>query len=109
VQRSLHKTDKEIVMFAKPRPEQNRVGGRRGIQRWLAIPGLLAMWLLLTTAPLFAANPPPVQVFYIPAPEDQGFTALKTIFPGMVGYPEVKEPIISYTSISVITEGTILY
>src|SRR5687767_6413526 len=75
---------KEIVMFAKTRPEQHRACGHRSPRLWLAIPGLLVLWLLLTTTPLFAANPPPVQIFYIPAPEDDGFSALKGIFPGPV-------------------------
>ncbi len=95
-------------MFAKPRPEQSRACRGRSSQRWLAIPGLLALWLLLTTTPLFAANPPPVQIFYIPAPEDDGFNALQGIFPGNVPLP-ITEPIISFTSISVIADGTILY
>jgi uncharacterized repeat protein (TIGR01451 family) len=108
--KGLHKTDKEIVMFAKPRPEQEFVCGRRGPRRWLAIPGLLALWLLLTTTPLFAANPPPVQIFYIPAPEDDGFNALKGIYPtAPIPPPNITEPIVSFTSISVIANGTIIY
>ena len=95
-------------MFAKPRPEQTFACERSGPRRWLAIPGLLALWLLLTTTPLFAANPPPVQIFYVPAPEDDAFNALKGIFPGNVPFA-ITEPIVSFTSISVIAEGTIVY
>ena len=95
-------------MFAKPRPKQARACMHRDPQRWLAIPGLLALWLLLTTTPLFAANPPPVQIFYIPAPEDDGFAALDGIFPGSVPFP-ITEPMVSFTSISVIAEGTLIY
>jgi uncharacterized repeat protein (TIGR01451 family) len=95
-------------MFAKPRSEQIFVCGRRSPQRWLAIPGLLVLWLLLTTTPLFAANPPPVQIFYLPAPEDDGFNALKSIFPSDFPFP-ISEPIVSFTSISVINQGTIIY
>ena len=107
VHTGLHKTDKEIVMFAQPRSEQF-VCGRRSPRSWLTIPGLLALWLLLTTTPLFAANPPPVQIFYIPAPEDQVFTAMKGIYPGTLSSP-ILEPVVSFTSISVIAEGTIIY
>src|SRR5687768_4635556 len=97
-------------MFATPRPEQTQAYRRRSARRWIALPGLLALWLLLTTTPLFAANPPPVQIFYVPAPEDDVFTALKGIFPGPVpATPDIAEPIVTYVSISVIAEGTILY
>ena len=95
-------------MFAKPRPEQTFACGRRGFRRWLALPGMLALWLLLTSTPLFAANPPPVQIFYVPAPEDDAFAALQGIFPGSSPFP-ITEPMVSFTSISVIAEGTILY
>ncbi|MCC6458390.1 MAG: DUF11 domain-containing protein [Caldilineaceae bacterium] len=97
-------------MFAKPLPEQTQAYRRRSPRRWLALAGLPALWLLLTTTPLFAANPPPVQIFYVPAPEDDVFTALKGIFPGPVpNTPDIAEPIITYVSISVIAQGTILY
>jgi uncharacterized repeat protein (TIGR01451 family) len=112
VQNGLHKTDKEIVMFVNPRPQRAFACGRTR-HRWLAIPALLALWLLLSTlplfaVPLFAANPPPVQIFYIPAPEDDGFAALDGIFPGTVPFP-ITEPIVSFTSISVIAADTIIY
>lgn len=95
-------------MLAELRPARHRVGGHRSLWQWLALPGLLALWLLMTTAPLFAANPPPVQIFYVPAPEDDVFDALKGIFPGNSPFP-ITEPIINYISISVIADGTILY
>lgn len=95
-------------MFANPRPAQARACGRRSPHRWLAIPGWLALWLLLTTTPLFAANPPPVQIFYIPAPEDDGVAALDGIFPGSVPFP-ITEPMVSFTSLSLIAEETLIY
>lgn len=72
---------------------------------------LCAVW---GAKPLFAANPPPVQVFYIPVPEDQAHAAFQAIYPGndvcnLNGYPQVAEPTISYDSISVLASGTIIY
>jgi uncharacterized repeat protein (TIGR01451 family) len=95
-------------MFAKPRLDRSCVRGQRSSRQWLALPGLLALWLLLSTTPLFAANPPPVQIYYVPAPEDDVFVALQGIFPGNSPAP-ITEPIINYISLSVIAEKTILY
>jgi hypothetical protein len=63
---------------------------------------------------LFAANPPPpVQHFYVPLPEDQVYHALKSIYPSNQTCPafgeNVANPIITYISISVISDNTILY
>jgi hypothetical protein len=57
---------------------------------------------------LFAAPPPPVQHFYVPLPEDQVYHALKSIYPSNQTCPafgeNVANPIITYISISVISE-----
>lgn len=80
--------------------------------------GLIAAWLAFTanlfaTQTAFAANPPPVQHFYVPVPEDQVFAALKAIYPSNFTCPafgeNVANPIITYISISVISDNTILY
>ncbi len=60
----------------------------------------------------FAANPPPVQHYYVPLPEDQIYHALKTIYPSNQSCPaatNVANPINTYISISVISDGTIIY
>ena len=88
-------------MFAKLRLDRFDVRGQRSPRQWLALPALLAIWLLLSTAPLFAANPPPVQMYYVPVPEDDVFAALQGIFPGNSPDP-ITEPIFNYISISVI-------
>ena len=59
---------------------------------------------------LFAANPPPpVQHFYVPLPEDQVYHALKSIYPSNQTCPafgeNVANPIITYISISVISDN----
>ncbi len=69
---------------------------------------------LLACRVTFAANPPPVQVYYIPVPEDQALSALQTIYPDgnacpQTGAPHVQNPVASYVSISVISDNTILY
>ncbi|MBK8050932.1 MAG: DUF11 domain-containing protein [Anaerolineales bacterium] len=62
-----------------------------------------------------AANPPPVQIYYVPAPENQVFAALKGIYPGGApnlcnsAAPDVASPINTYISVSIIAAGTILY
>ena len=64
-------------------------------------------------AALQAANPPPVQHFYVPMPEDQIYHALKAIYPSSQTCPafgaDVANPINTYISISVISDNTILY
>lgn len=104
-------------MFADLHDVQPAQPLRGGIQRLLRSV-LLALGVLFASwwgaAPLFAANPPPVQVFYLPVPEDQAFTVFRSIFPGntacgLLGYPEVAEPTITYDSISILATGTIIY
>ena len=60
----------------------------------------------------FAANPPPVQHYYVPLPEDQIYQALKAIYPSNQTCPaaaNVANPINTYISISVISDSTIIY
>ena len=100
-------------MFAEARRYESRPGGLRF--RLPCAAALVVLWLALSASTLFAANPPPVQVFYVPAPEDQVFDALSGIFPGAAtcGLPDfvedVTEPVINYISISIIAEDTIVY
>ncbi len=62
---------------------------------------------------LLATNPPPIQTFYVPLPEDQVFDALTAIFPGQDACnrdaPEVQNPINTYLSIAAIADSTIIY
>jgi len=78
------------------------------------------MWwvatLLLTVCfyqPAWAANPPPVQIFYVPFPEDQVFDALEDIYPGAascpVDSPDVTDQINSYVSIAAVADNTVIY
>lgn len=100
-------------MFADARPNTSRVGGLR--DRWRSAVLLAVCWLALSASPLFAANPPPVQVFYVPGPEDQVYTALSTIWPGVAACNlpdsliDPAQPIINHISISAIAEGTVIY
>ncbi|MBX3011905.1 MAG: DUF11 domain-containing protein [Caldilineaceae bacterium] len=71
---------------------------------------------LLTTLAVYgsaqAVNPPPVQHYYVPLPEDQIYHALKAIYPSSQSCPaaaDVANPIHTYISISVIADNTILY
>lgn len=100
-------------MSADVQPAQQRKAFVRLRHSFLLALGFLvcSVW---SATPLFAANPPPVQVFYIPVPEDQANAAFEGIYPGnaaceLTGYPEVAEPTISYVSISVLAGGTIIY
>lgn len=74
-----------------------------------------AMLHLFVTTPLLAAPDPPVQVYYLPVPEDQVLESMRTLYPGPAACPEagnepeVSEPIISYGSVSVVVAGTIVY
>jgi uncharacterized repeat protein (TIGR01451 family) len=101
-------------MSATLRPTALRSANRLAVSRWLAFAALCAVWIGLAAKPVIAANPPPVQVFYVPIPEDQAFTSLAAMFPGnaacgVVGFAEVAEPITTYNSISILAEGTIIY
>lgn len=76
---------------------------------------LILSAILLAPAPLtLAANPPPVQIYYVPLPENQVFNALQSIFPGddvcnLIGAPNVQSPIATYISIATIADNTIIY
>ncbi len=101
-------------MLVNMRPTQIRRVRRRGAARWAALVVGCLVWLALAAKPATAANPPPVQVYYVPIPEDEAFTALAAIYPsnavcGFSGIGEVSEPIITYNSISVPAAGTIIY
>ncbi len=72
--------------------------------------------LLLLVQPLIAAiNPPPVQIFYVPVPENQVFAAFSGIYPGGAAdkcdsaAPDVGSPINTYISLSIFNTGTIIY
>ena len=76
---------------------------------------LLAL-LLGLAAPVAAAGAPPVQIFYIPMPEDQILAALRGVYPG--GAPalcnnnvasDVLEPVNTYVSVAAIANDTIIY
>lgn len=86
---------------------------------WRRLPGSTSFLPVLVLAAMIcspaakAALPPPVQVFYLPLPEDQVLSALRSIFPGkeacqsMHSY-EVQSPVTTYVSIAVIADGTLL-
>lgn len=77
--------------------------------------GLTVLLLLCLSgqSTAFAANPPPVQSYYIPLPENQVLDALTAIYPSgsecASPAANVSDPIRSYISISVISDNTILY
>jgi hypothetical protein len=55
-----------------------------------------------------AANPAPVQLFYMPFPEDQLLTGLQAIESGGSGNTPVS-PVTTYISIAAVANGTIIY
>jgi uncharacterized repeat protein (TIGR01451 family) len=67
--------------------------------------------LLAATVPLapaaLAANPPPVQTYYVPFPEDQVLDSLQTIKP--TGTTTPTDPIQTYISIAAIADNTYVY
>ncbi len=94
--------------------------GNHGCHRQSMATSLRAITVTLVTmltslgfySAAFAANPPPVQHYYVPLPEDQIYHALKAIYPSNQTCPtaaNVANPINTYISISVISEGTIIY
>ncbi|MBY0280140.1 hypothetical protein K2Z84_32810 [Candidatus Binatia bacterium] len=67
--------------------------------------------LLLATLPppeARAANPTPVQLFYVPFPEDQLLQGLQAIESGGSGSTPTN-PVTTYVSIAVVADGTVLY
>lgn len=90
-------------------PQPSMSGALRYLIMTLMIT-MLHLWLYST---VFAANPPPVQHFYIPLPEDQIYHGLKSIYPSNQSCPvfgaNVDNPIITYISISALSDNTVLY
>ncbi len=68
---------------------------------------------LLTVSSVRAALPPPVQIYYVPVPEDQVFAALSSIYPGPAACsqpaPGVVAPIYTYLALSIISGDTLIY
>ena len=59
-----------------------------------------------------ADNPPPVQTFYIPMPEDDLLNVLQTIENGTTWIPAAQlpaDPVYTYVTISVFSDNTIIY
>jgi uncharacterized repeat protein (TIGR01451 family) len=60
-----------------------------------------------------AVDPPPVQIYYVPAPEDQTLSAFTAIYPGNAACGQLEynvlPPIETYISISVVADDTIIY
>jgi len=82
------------------------------LRRALSLLGA-CMALLLTVSSVRAALPPPVQIYYVPVPEDQVFAALSGIYPGPTACsqpaPGVVAPIYSYLALSIIAGDTLIY
>lgn len=66
---------------------------------------------LVGAAPVAAdANPPAVQFFFVPMPEDQLLTVLKAIDNGAGGQTySPRDPVETYISIAVAADGTLVY
>ena len=68
---------------------------------------------LLAAVMARAAPPPPVQIYYVPVPEEQVLAALTAIYPGPVvcgvAAPAVTTPIHTYLAISIISADTLIY
>lgn len=87
-------------MTSNPMEPSRRFGpGKRG----LAVVAAVMALILLATQVAFAANPPPVQIFYVPIDEDDALTSLQEISTNPVS------PVYSYISLSIGTDGTIVY
>ena len=60
-----------------------------------------------------AQNPPPVQTYFVPVPEDQVFDGLQSIYPGNAtcggSSPEVADPITTTISVAVEFGNTLVY
>ena len=67
---------------------------------------IISLLMLMNTQSLYAqstANPPPVQIFYIPIPEDQAANTFEAINSGQGGNQN------TYISIAAVANGTIVY
>ena len=65
---------------------------------------LLATSALLTGGEALAVNPTPVQLFYVPFPEDQLLQGLQQI-----NAANPTNPVTTYIALSVVADGTIVY
>lgn len=73
---------------------------------WRKTPGILAVLVALVLAfasPAYAANPAPVQTYYVTLPESDALTALSTINADAVA------PMYTYFSISIALNDTLIY
>ena len=69
---------------------------------------LFSVLVVGAQSPAFAINPPPVQIFYVPFPEDQllqGLQAIEFSGPGIVP----TDPVWVYISIAAIANNTLIY
>jgi hypothetical protein len=65
---------------------------------------MLATLAVLTGGQAHAVNPPPVQLFYVPFPEDQLLQGLRGI-----NAANPTNPVTTYIALSVVANGTIVY
>lgn len=65
--------------------------------------GVALIVFIFSNMVVMAANPPPVQTYYVPFPEDDIYSALKAIASATTG------PMISYISIAVLADDTRIY
>ena len=85
--------------------------------KWASVLTLACILLLVHLAHFeiaaAAPNPPPVQIYYIPVPEDDVYRAFVGIYPGNAQCTpsafDVASPINTYVSVSIISAGTIVY
>ena len=89
---------------------------RRGQIPKLMLAALVAVLVQVVAVRIaLAANPPPVQIYYVPAPEDQVFDSLSTIYPGTAvcgdesPNQDVGKPITSLVSLAFASGGTLVY
>lgn len=88
-----------------PRPRSRRGGGAGARRRGCVVAALLT---LLGASTALAANPTPVQLFYVPFPEGQLLQGLQAIESGGSGNTPTS-PITTYVSIAAVANGTIVY
>ena len=72
---------------------------------------LLCAFLPFTQLVVASDNPPPVQTFYIPIPENHFLQSLKTIVSNSTVGAEYKpvDPMYNYISVSVFSDNTLIY
>lgn len=83
------------------------------LRRTLVFVAVLLALLLGGQAASLAAGPPPVQTFFVPLPETHVLQSLRSIYPGFptcaVAVDIPSNPVNTYISISIISDGTIIY